>query len=112
MYKILITETNKYFAQFGQNNTGNVLWAITLFYGQLYRIGMYILIISREACFFVSKCVVIANVFKCYCLNTHRVDCTVNTIIYLPVLRTSYGLTNDTFLSVRLFGIAFVLREI
>ncbi|KAL6092323.1 hypothetical protein STEG23_014955, partial [Scotinomys teguina] len=37
MYKILITQTNKYFVQFGSNDTGNVLWALTLTYGKLYK---------------------------------------------------------------------------
>ncbi|KAM6181801.1 protein LEG1 homolog [Erethizon dorsatum] len=41
MYKILITKTNKYFVQFGQNDTGNVLWALTLFFGKLYKTGRY-----------------------------------------------------------------------
>ncbi|XP_029412857.1 protein LEG1 homolog [Nannospalax galili] len=30
-------ETRKYFTQFGPNNTGNVLWALVLFYGKLYK---------------------------------------------------------------------------
>lgn len=42
IYKILITESNKYFASFGKNDTGNVLWALTLFYGRLFKTGMYI----------------------------------------------------------------------
>ncbi|KAB0364271.1 hypothetical protein FD754_008427 [Muntiacus muntjak] len=37
IYKILITESNKYFASFGENNTGNVFWALTLFYGRLFK---------------------------------------------------------------------------
>ncbi|XP_063088957.1 protein LEG1 homolog isoform X2 [Cavia porcellus] len=41
MYKILITETNKYFVQFGKNNTGNVLWALALYYGKLYETARF-----------------------------------------------------------------------
>ncbi|XP_059128968.1 protein LEG1 homolog [Peromyscus eremicus] len=41
MYKILITQTNKYFVQFGANGTGNVLWALTLTYGKLYKTGRF-----------------------------------------------------------------------
>nr|XP_023420272.1 protein LEG1 homolog [Cavia porcellus] len=41
IYKILITETNKYFVQFGKNNTGNVLWALALFYGKLYETARF-----------------------------------------------------------------------
>ncbi|XP_055289171.1 LOW QUALITY PROTEIN: protein LEG1 homolog [Moschus berezovskii] len=37
IYKILIEESNKYFASFGKNNTGNVLWALTLLYGKLFK---------------------------------------------------------------------------
>ncbi|CAI9149540.1 unnamed protein product [Rangifer tarandus platyrhynchus] len=37
LYKILITESNKYFASFGKNNTGNVFWLLTLFYGRLFK---------------------------------------------------------------------------
>lgn len=51
MYKILMRESDKYFAQFGKNNSENVLWALTIFYGRLYKTGMYILIIPKEACF-------------------------------------------------------------
>ncbi|XP_014316576.1 protein LEG1 homolog [Myotis lucifugus] len=36
MYKILIEKSNRYFAGFGKNKTDNVLWALTLYYGQLY----------------------------------------------------------------------------
>ncbi|XP_037056369.1 protein LEG1 homolog [Peromyscus leucopus] len=41
MYKILITQTNKYFVQFGSNNSGNVLWALALTYGKLYKTGRF-----------------------------------------------------------------------
>nr|XP_051711894.1 protein LEG1 homolog [Oryctolagus cuniculus] len=37
MYKILMRESDKYFAQFGKNNSENVLWALTIFYGRLYK---------------------------------------------------------------------------
>ncbi|XP_043312977.1 protein LEG1 homolog [Cervus canadensis] len=37
LYKILIRESNKYFASFGKNNTGNVFWALTIFYGRLLK---------------------------------------------------------------------------
>lgn len=59
MYKILITQTNKYFVQFGKNNTGNVLWALTLTYGKLYKTGMYILILFNIFLFHyqVLKCI-------------------------------------------------------
>ena len=42
IYKILITESNKYFASFGKNDTGNVFWTLTLLYGRLFKSGMYI----------------------------------------------------------------------
>ena len=42
LYKIFMKESNKYFASFGKNNTGNVFWALTLFYGRLFKTGMYI----------------------------------------------------------------------
>ena len=42
LYKILITESNKYFASFEKNNTGNVFWALTIFYGRLFKTGMCI----------------------------------------------------------------------
>ena len=45
MYKILITQTNKYFVQFGANYTGNVLWALTLTFGKLFTTGMYIFLL-------------------------------------------------------------------
>lgn len=68
MYKILLKKSSKYFVQFGQNNTGNVLWALTLFYGKLYKTGMYILIISKEGFFFfLMESNLMFNVFKCYC---------------------------------------------
>lgn len=51
MYKILITQTNKYFVQFGSNDSGNVLWALALTYGKLYKTGMYILILSNTFLF-------------------------------------------------------------
>ncbi|XP_052026014.1 protein LEG1 homolog [Apodemus sylvaticus] len=41
MYKILITQTNKYFVQFESNYTGNVLWALTLTFGKLFTTGRY-----------------------------------------------------------------------
>ncbi|CAI9173498.1 unnamed protein product [Rangifer tarandus platyrhynchus] len=41
LYKILITESNKYFVSFGKNNTGNVFWALTLFYGRLFKTGRF-----------------------------------------------------------------------
>ncbi|XP_055455456.1 protein LEG1 homolog [Psammomys obesus] len=37
LYKILITQSNKYFKHFGRGDTGNVLWALTLTYGKLYK---------------------------------------------------------------------------
>ncbi|XFG03661.1 hypothetical protein AB1E19_007285 [Capra hircus] len=37
IYKILITESNKYFASFGKNDTGNVFWTLTLLYGRLFK---------------------------------------------------------------------------
>ncbi|XP_041510666.1 protein LEG1 homolog isoform X2 [Microtus oregoni] len=40
MYKILITQTNKYFVHIGANDTGNVLWALALTYGKLYKTGL------------------------------------------------------------------------
>ena len=54
LYKILIKESNKYFASFGKNNTGNVFWLLTLFYGRLFKTGMYIWIILKENCFSLS----------------------------------------------------------
>lgn len=51
MYKILMRESDKYFAQFGKNNSENVLWTLTILYGRLYKTGMYILIIPKEAAF-------------------------------------------------------------
>lgn len=48
MYKILIEKSNRYFAGFGNNETDNVLWALTLYYGKLYETGMYILILSKN----------------------------------------------------------------
>lgn len=47
-------ETNKYFASFGENGSGNVLWPWALFHGTLFESGMYILLISMEDCFFLS----------------------------------------------------------
>ncbi|XP_043312972.1 protein LEG1 homolog isoform X1 [Cervus canadensis] len=41
IYKILIRESNKYFASFGKNNTGNVFWALTLLYGRLFETGRF-----------------------------------------------------------------------
>ncbi|XP_075815370.1 protein LEG1 homolog isoform X1 [Microtus pennsylvanicus] len=41
MYKILITQTNKYFVHIGANDTGNVLWALALTYGKLYKTGRF-----------------------------------------------------------------------
>ncbi|KAI4567398.1 hypothetical protein MJT46_008611 [Ovis ammon polii x Ovis aries] len=40
IFKILITESNKYFASFGKNDTGNVFWALTLLYGRLFKSGI------------------------------------------------------------------------
>lgn len=57
IYKILITETNKYFVQFGKNNTGNVLWALALFYGKLYETGKDILTVSEAVCSFLYRCI-------------------------------------------------------
>lgn len=54
MYKILIEKSNKYFAGLGNNKTDNVLWALTIFYGKLYKEGMYILIL-RKLAFFPSS---------------------------------------------------------
>ena len=54
IYKILITESNKYFASFGKNDTGNVFWTLTLLYGRLFKSGMYIWIIPKENCFSLS----------------------------------------------------------
>lgn len=51
MYKILITQTNKYFVHIGANDTGNVLWALTLTYGKLYKTGTYILMLSNTFLF-------------------------------------------------------------
>lgn len=51
MYKILITQTNKYFVHIGANDTGNVLWALALTYGKLYKTGMYILMLSNTFLF-------------------------------------------------------------
>ena len=67
--KILITESDKYFASFGKNNTGNVHWAVTLMYGELFKTGMYILIKGKENCFLLSLLlkVIICNLF--YSLN-------------------------------------------
>ena len=52
IFKILITESNKYFASFGKNSTRNVHWAVTLMYGELFKTGMYILIKGKEIVFF------------------------------------------------------------
>ena len=67
--KILITESDKYFASFGKNSTGNVHWAVTLMYGELFKTGMYILIKGKENCFLLSLLlkVIICNLF--YSLN-------------------------------------------
>lgn len=51
MYKILITQTRKYFVHIGTNDTGNVLWALTLTYGKLYKTGTYILMLSNTFLF-------------------------------------------------------------
>lgn len=40
MYKIIISQSDKYFAQLGRNNSGNVFWGLTIFYGRLYKTGM------------------------------------------------------------------------
>ncbi|XP_040821241.1 protein LEG1 homolog [Ochotona curzoniae] len=37
MYKILFNKSDKYFFQPGQNNTGNALWALNMFFGRLYK---------------------------------------------------------------------------
>lgn len=55
MLKILIRQSNKYFAWFGENNRGNVLWIHPIFYGKLYKMGMYILMLSKEGCFSLSS---------------------------------------------------------
>ncbi|KAM8999249.1 protein LEG1 homolog [Sarcophilus harrisii] len=41
MYKMIINSSEKYFTQFGINNTGNAFWALTIFYGKLYESGRY-----------------------------------------------------------------------
>lgn len=54
IFKVLMKETNKYFASFGENGSGNVLWPWALFHATLFESGMYILLISMEDCFFLS----------------------------------------------------------
>ena len=42
IYNILIMESKKYLTSFGENNTGNMFWLLTLFYGRLFKTSMYI----------------------------------------------------------------------
>lgn len=67
MYKILIKNSNRYFAGFGKNKTDNVLWALTLYYGKLYETGTYILILSKKCCFFPSSLLRVS--LELICLN-------------------------------------------
>ncbi|XP_055289434.1 protein LEG1 homolog isoform X1 [Moschus berezovskii] len=60
MYKILITESNKYFAPLGKNNTGNVFWALTLFYGKLFKTDRFSETPKSSRCAYesgVSSCI-------------------------------------------------------
>ncbi|XP_057596134.1 protein LEG1 homolog [Hippopotamus amphibius kiboko] len=50
IYKILITESNKYFALFGENTRGNVLWALTLFYGKLFKTDRFSAPLNSSMC--------------------------------------------------------------
>ncbi|XP_015356581.1 protein LEG1 homolog [Marmota marmota marmota] len=50
IYKILIRESNKYFVQFGKNDTGNVLWGLTLLYGKLYKTGRFVKPSNSSVC--------------------------------------------------------------
>ena len=52
--EILKTESDKYLASLGTNNTGNAHWVVNVLYGELFKTGLYILINSKESCFSLS----------------------------------------------------------
>ena len=103
--KILITESDKYFASFGKNSTGNVHWAVTLMYGELFKTGMYILIKGKENCFLLSLLlkVIICNLF--YSLNADWVCSQYNHLSFS--IQALLGPIKHFFWLVKVYGIPF-----
>ncbi|XP_069931012.1 protein LEG1 homolog [Oryctolagus cuniculus] len=57
MYKILMRESDKYFAQFGKNNSENVLWTLTILYGRLYKTDRFSDPSNSSVCAFGGGCI-------------------------------------------------------
>ncbi|XP_058525096.1 protein LEG1 homolog [Ochotona princeps] len=57
MYKILFNKSDEYFFQLGQNNTGNALWALNMFFGRLYKTDRLSEPSDSSVCAYGSGCI-------------------------------------------------------